>query len=53
MTLPRKFVAKTPEKKLTKKSMTKTRKILFLSSNFRYSNSHFCHLEIFQQRIFM
>jgi hypothetical protein len=31
MTLPRKFVAKTPKKKLTKKSMTKTRKILFLS----------------------
>jgi hypothetical protein len=31
VTLPRKFVAKTPKNKLTKKYTTKSRKILFLS----------------------
>jgi hypothetical protein len=36
MTLPHKLVTKTPKKKWTKKSVTKTRKILFMSLNFRY-----------------
>jgi hypothetical protein len=64
MTLPRKFVAKTP-----KKSRQKSRKIFFLAEIFdifnyiriarqfkndiHYSNLHFGHLEIFQQRFFM
>jgi hypothetical protein len=66
MTLPRKFVAKTPKKMLTNKSKTKTRKILFFfeifdifnyiriarqfKNDFHYSNLHF---DIFQQRFFM
>jgi hypothetical protein len=38
MTLPRKFVAETPKKKLTKKSMTKTRIILFFKLKFSIFN---------------
>jgi hypothetical protein len=69
MPLPRKFVAKTPKKMLTKKPMIKTRKFYFLAeifdifhyiriarqfkNDFHYSNLHFGHLEISQQRFFM